>query len=91
MLFTDADSAGDDVNAKSTSGAYLAIVGPTTAAPVTAICMKQTCVAYSSTGSAIVAAEHVVRTEGFQALAFWESSTDLLVFGPNKTAIARWQ
>ena len=72
VLFTDADFAGDVKSSKSTSGAYLCIAGPNTFAPVTAICKKQTCVSHSSTESEIVAAEHSVRTEGLQALTFWE-------------------
>ena len=38
VLFSDADFAGDLVTAKSTSGCYLAIVGPNTFAPITASC-----------------------------------------------------
>jgi hypothetical protein len=78
VLFSDADLAGDTVTAKSTSGLYLAIVGPNTFAPVTASCKKQTCVSHSSTESEIVAAEQALRTEGLQALAFWELATELL-------------
>ena len=51
ILFSDAGFAGDLTNAKSTSGAYLAIVGPNTFAPVTASCKKQTCVPHPSTES----------------------------------------
>jgi hypothetical protein len=78
VLFSDADFAGDMVTAKSTSGCYLAIVGPNTFAPITASCTKQTCVSHSSTESEIVAAERGIRTEGLQALAFWELVTELL-------------
>ena len=78
ILFSDADFAGEIVGAKSTSGCYLAIVGPNTFAPITASCKKQTCVSHSSTESEIVAAEQAVRTEGLQALAFWEFVVDLL-------------
>ena len=77
-LYSDADFAGDMVTAKSTPGCYLAIVGPNTGAPVTASCKKQTCVSHSSTESEIVAAEQRIRTEGLQALAFWELVTELL-------------
>ena len=78
VLFSDADFAGDMQTAKSTSGCYLAIVGPNTFAPVTASCKKQTCVSHSSTESEIVAAEQGIRMEGLQALAFWELVTELL-------------
>ena len=82
VLYSDADFAGDLVQAKSTSGLYLAIVGPNTFAPITASCKKQTCVSHSSTESEIVAAEQGVRTEGLQALAFWELVTELLGTDP---------
>ena len=78
VLFSDADYAGDVVTATSTSGLYLAIVSPNTFAPITASCKKQTCVSHSSTESEIVAAEQGIRTEGLQALAFWELATALL-------------
>ena len=78
VLFSDADYAGDQITAKSTSGCYLAIVGPNTFAPITASCKKQTCVSHSSTENGIVFAEQGIRTEGLQALAFWELATELL-------------
>ena len=78
VLYSDADYAGDTVHSKSTSGLYLAIVGPNTFAPITASCKKQTCVSHSSTESEIVAAEQGIRTEGLQVLTFWEIVVDLL-------------
>ena len=86
VLYSDADFAGDLIQAKSTSGLYLAIVGPNTFAPITASCKKQTCVSHSSTESEIVAAEQGIRTEGLQALAFWELVTELLSTDPAKKA-----
>jgi hypothetical protein len=87
IVYTDADFAGDTISAKSTSGAYLAIAGPNTFAPITAVCKKQTCVSHSSTESEIVAAEHAVRTEGLQALAFWEEVVSLL--GTNQKEVRK--
>ena len=78
MVYSDADFAGDQVSAKSTSGCYVAIVGPNTFAPVTASCKAQTCVSHSSTESEIIAAEQAMRCEGLQILAFWELVTELL-------------
>jgi hypothetical protein len=86
MLFSDADFAGDQVTAKSTSGLYLAIVGPNTYAPITASCKKQTCVSHSSTESEIVAAEQGIRCEGLQALTFWENVVALLSDKPVQLA-----
>ena len=78
MLYTDADFAGDKVTSKSTSGCYVAISGPNTFAPITAMCKKQGCVSHSSTESGIVAAEYAIRTEGLQILTFWEHVTQLM-------------
>ena len=78
VLFSDADFAGDMITAKSTSGTYVAIVGPNTFAPIAAGCNKQTCVSHSSTESEIVAAERGIRTEGLQVLTFWEHVVELL-------------
>jgi len=89
VLYSDADFAGDMIQAKSTSGLYMAIVGPNTFAPITASCKKQTCVSHSSTESEIVAAEQGIRTEGLQALAFWELVTELLSTAPAKKAETR--
>ena len=86
VLYSDADFAGDLIQAKSMSGLYLAIVGPNTFAPITASCKKQTCDSHSSTESEIVAAEQGIRTEGLQALAFWELVTELLSTSPAKKA-----
>ena len=53
VLYSDADFAGDLLQAKSTSCLYLAIVGPNTFGPITHSCKKQTCVSHSSTESEI--------------------------------------
>ena len=47
--------------------------------PLAAVSKKQTCVSHSSTESEIVAAEFTVRTEGLQALTFWEHVVHLFV------------
>ena len=89
VLYSDADFAGDLVQAKSTSGLFPAIVGPNTVAPVKASCKKQTCACHSSTGSEIVAAEQAIRTGGLQVLAFWELVTELLGTSKAQTAETR--
>ena len=47
MLFSDADFAGDLQTSKSTSGAFIAIVGDHTFAPINAICKRQSVVSHS--------------------------------------------
>ena len=67
-IFSDADFAGSLLDSKSTSGCFVAIVGPNTFAPLTAICKTQTCVSHSSTESEIVALDFALRTEGLPLL-----------------------
>ena len=69
LLYSDAGFAGDVRKAKSTSGMYVAIVGPNTFAPIVAHCKKQTCVSHSSTESVVVAAELAVRSEVHECTA----------------------
>lgn len=85
MLYTDADFAGDTQGSKSTSGCYIAIAGPNTFAPITALCKEQTCVSQSSTESEIVAAEYAIRSEGLHILTFWEHVIQLMSPRPGKT------
>ena len=73
MLWVDASLADDLRDSKSTSGAYLAIVGPNTFAPIMSFAKKQTAVFHSSTESEIIALEEAVRTEGLPILTFWET------------------
>ena len=57
QLFTDADFAGCLSTRKSTSGLFLALVGPHTFFPLTASSKKQTAVSHSTPEAEIVAAE----------------------------------
>ena len=47
-LFADADFAGCEKTARSTSGVFLCLVGPNTFMPLAAISKKQTCVSHST-------------------------------------------
>ena len=78
MLWVDASLADDLRDSKSTSGAYLAIVGPICFAPIMSFAKKQTAVAHSSTESEISAFEEAVRTEGLPILTFWETIVCIL-------------
>ena len=85
MLWVDASLADDLRDSKSTSGAYLAIVGPNTFAPIMSFAKKQTAVFHSSTESEIIALEEAVRTEGLPILTFWETVIAIL---SNQPAVA---
>ena len=72
-LYSDADFAGDRETLKSTSGVFLAILGPRSFYPVTAISQKQTAVSFSSVESEVVAACLAVRMHGLPSLELWEA------------------
>ena len=55
LLFADSDHAGEHEN-RSTSGCLLALVGPNTFFPLTALSKKQTSTAMSSTEAEVTAA-----------------------------------
>jgi hypothetical protein len=54
-LFADADYAGDKTNSWSTSGVFIAIVGPRTYVPIVAVSKKQTCTSHSTCEAEVVA------------------------------------
>ena len=74
-IFSDADFAGSLLDSKSTSGCFVAVVGPNTFAPLTAICKTQSCVSHSSTESEIVALDFALRTEGLPLLMLMQHLT----------------
>ena len=82
MLWVDGSLAADLRDSKSTSGAYLAIVGPNSCAPIMSFANKQTAVSHSSTEREIIALEEVVRTEGLSILTFWETVVAILSSRP---------
>jgi hypothetical protein len=71
-LFCDASFAGDLVGSKSTSGVFLALVGPRTFVPITWFCKKQGAVSHSSSEAEIISLDAGVRLEGIPCLLLWE-------------------
>ena len=69
-LFADADHAGEHDN-KSTSGTFLALVGPNTYFPPSAFSKKQTSISISSTEAEVVCANIALRTVGLPSSATW--------------------
>jgi hypothetical protein len=84
IVYCDAGFAGDTRAGKSTSGSYIALVGPNTFMPIASLCKKQTVVSHSSTESEIISMEIALRTEVIHILHFW----DLVIYvvGPRKTS-----
>eukprot|EP00959_Pyramimonas_sp_CCMP1952_P388502 8140665-Pyramimonas_sp.AAC.1 len=77
MLFTDASFADCITPSKSTTGVFVALVGPNAFFPVNAVCKNQTVVSHSSTESEIVALDPVLRLEGLPLLPFWEAVVEV--------------
>jgi hypothetical protein len=75
-LFSDADFAGDVRESKSTSGCFVAVIGPNTFAPVGTLCKTQSCVSHSSTESEIVALDFALRSEGLPLLTLMQFLAD---------------
>ena len=69
-LFADSDHAGEHDN-KSTSGGFLALVGPNTYYPLAAFSKKQTSIAVSSTEAEVVCANVALRALGLPSSALW--------------------
>ena len=72
-LYADSDLAGDRRDMKSTSGIFLALVGPHTFYPLCAVSKKQTATSHSSHEAELVSMDHAVKDIGIPALCVWET------------------
>ena len=72
LLYTDADFAGSLRDSKSTTGIYMAMVGPNTFHPLGAISKTQSAVSHSSTEAEVIALDYALRVEGLPAMSFWD-------------------
>ena len=94
LAYCDASFADDLQTSKSTSGLFIAIVGPNTFVPITSFAKRQTSVSHSTTESEMVALEEGLRSEALPILTFWEHATQLFseqLPGSNSTASQSWQ
>ena len=89
-LFCDASFAADIRDSKSTSAAYLVLIGPHTYVPISWFCKKQTAVSHSSSEAEIIALDAALRLEGLPALNFWELVIDVLSSEPQTTASTKY-
>jgi hypothetical protein len=71
-LYANADFAGDKDTRRSTSGTFLAIVGPQSFMPPAAKTNKQSCVSHSTPEAEIVSIDMAIRTLGIPALHVWD-------------------
>ena len=72
MLFVDASFAGDLKGSKSTTGAFLCVVGPRTFCPICWLCKKQGAISHSSSEAEVIALDAGVRMEGIPSLDLME-------------------
>jgi hypothetical protein len=71
-LYADADFAGDKSTHRSTSGAFLALVGPRSFMPLAAKTKKQSCVSHSTPEAEVVSLNLALRTLGMPAMTLWD-------------------
>ena len=72
-LFADADFAGDREDAKSTSGSFLAVVGPNSFFPLQWSSRKQTSVSRSTTESEVVSLAAGMYNDALPMLSLWDT------------------
>ena len=90
-LYVDADFAGDKANARSTSGGFLVLRGPTTHFPLAWVSKRQTSTSRSTTESEVISLAHSLYTEGIPAMQLWDKLLDrpiqLRTFEDNQATI----
>ena len=77
-LFQDLDFAGDLHDLKSTSGGLLCICESRTFVPMSWMCIRQSSVSHSSTGSQIISLDAGLRMDGLFALDLWDKAIEVL-------------
>ena len=76
--FCDASFVAELQDSKSTTGGFVAIVGPRTFVPVIWPCKKQGAVSHSSTEAEVISMEAVLRCEGIPSVILWEIVIDVM-------------
>ena len=74
--YADADLAGCRATARSTTGVYVALEGPDTRFPLSAVSKRQTSVSHSTPEAEIVATDHCVQKCILPALDLWDTLFD---------------
>ena len=91
QLFVDADFAGDRDNAKSTSGGFLVLRGPSSFFPLAWVSKRQTSTSRSTTESEVISLAYSLYQEGLPSLQLWEllleRSVKLRVMEDNQATI----
>ena len=90
-LFVDADFAGDTGNARSTSGGFLVLDGPSTFFPLMWLAKRQTSTSRSTTESEVVSLATSLFSEALPAMDLWDKllgrSVSLTIYEDNQATI----
>ena len=76
-LFVNASFAGDLRDYKSTSGAFMFLVGPNTFVPLLWLCKKQGAISHSSSEAEVISLDMGLRMEGIPAINLWDEVIDV--------------
>ena len=77
-LYADASFAGDLRDSKSTTGSFMAIIGPRTFVPISWMCKKQGAVSHSSSEAEVISLDASLRMEGISMLMLWDTVIDVI-------------
>ena len=69
---------------KSTTGLFLAMVGPNTFHPLGAVSKTQSAVSHSSTEVEVIGLDYAIRVEGLPALTFWDNVMPLFTHNSSR-------
>jgi hypothetical protein len=89
FLYCDASFAADLPHSKSTSGAFLALVGPNTFCPISWMVKRQGCVTHSSSEAEIASLDASVRMMGIPCLQLWDVIVEMFTRGKGEKPAPR--
>ena len=90
-LFVDSDFAGSTDNARSTSGGWLVLAGPSTWVPLMWVSKRQACTSRSTTEAEIISLAMSLYAEAIPTLDLWDTllsrPVDLIIMEDNQACI----
>ena len=73
IVFSDADYAGTSGSTRSTSGAFVGLMGPRSSFPISSQSKRQTATSTSTTEAELTAAQQALQRQGVPALDLWDT------------------
>ena len=90
-VFADADFAGCKATMRSTAGGFIALMGPHTFFPLTAVSKRHSAVSHSTSEAEIVSLDLVVREKAIPMLGLWNlvlgDGLKVVVFEDNQSTL----